>query len=527
MTDQKHAASDLMRIPVLLPRGRDAALVSRILEKEGNEAVVCESLHEMLDYIRTGCGPFVVGDEALSENALYRLKHVLDSQPEWSDLPGIVLIGQSARRPAFERMLHHREISLVRRPINKAMFVTIVRTAVEARQRQYQVRDLLADLLHTNEKLRSRTELLQKLALELTRAEDRERKRIAQVLHDDLQQILASARLQTEILFDHVKDEPARKVQMVYDIISEAMSAARSLSHELNPAFIHRENFCEVLKKLANRMAENFGFQVQTRIQIDNNRIGDDTKIFVYRGLQELLFNCAKHAGAARVSIEVAEQGPFCILSITDDGVGFDSEQLKIHGGEKGGFGLFSIQERAEALGGFMKVQSTPNQGSRFVVQLPLEPAGVSGKRADDAATQSVGKDAGEGRQDNGSGKSDAITVMIVDDHAVMRQGLAALLRNQPEITVVAEASDGQQAVDFALQYRPAVVLMDYSMPLLNGAEATRKIKQEVPEIAVIGLSMYGDQGTRKEMMDAGAQSFLQKDVQANDLIEAIKRCAN
>lgn len=83
---------------------------------------------------------------------------------------------------------------------------------------------------------------------------------------------------------------------------------------------------------------------------------------------------------------------------------------------------------------------------------------------------------------------------MIVDDHAVMRQGLAALRRNQPEITVVAEASDGQQAVDFALQYRPAVVLMDYSMPLLNGAEATRKIKQEVPEIAVIGLSMYSDQ---------------------------------
>lgn len=527
MTDPKHAAHDSMRIPILLPRGRDAALVSRILEKEGNAAIVCESLHEMLNHIRSGCGPFIAGDEALSENALYRLNQVLESQPEWSDLPGIVLIGQPARIPAFERMLPHREISLVQRPINKSVFVSIMRTAVEARQRQYQVRDLLRDLVQTNEKLRSRTELLQKLALELTRAEDRERKRIAQVLHDDLQQILASARLQTEILFDHVKDEPAGKIQMVYDIISKAMAAARSLSHELNPAFIHRENFGEVLKKLAERMSENFGFQVQTRIQIDHDRWDDDTKIFVYRGLQELLFNCAKHARADRVSIEMTEQGPFCILSITDDGVGFDSEQLKIHGGEKGGFGLFSIQERAEALGGFMKVQSIPDQGSRFVVQLPFEPAAVSGKRTADGAAQWAETEPGEGRQDNGSGKSDAITVMIVDDHAVMRQGLAALLRNQPEITVVAEASDGQQAVDFALQYRPAVVLMDYSMPLLNGAEATRKIKQEVPEIGVIGLSMYSDQGTRKEMMDAGAQAFLQKDVQANDLIAAIKRCAN
>jgi CheY-like chemotaxis protein len=173
-----------------------------------------------------------------------------------------------------------------------------------------------------------------------------------------------------------------------------------------------------------------------------------------------------------------------------------------------------------------MKVQSTPNQGSRFVVQLPFHPVGVAGKRTD-VATNPEGKDPGEVRQDIGNGKADAITVMIVDDHAVMRQGLAALLHNQPEITVVAEASDGQQAVDFALQYRPAVVLMDYSMPLLNGADATRKIKREVPEIVVIGLSMYGDPGTRKEMMAAGARYFLQKDVQSAELIQAIKRCAN
>lgn len=188
---------------------------------------------------------------------------------------------------------------------------------------------------------------------------------------------------------------------------------------------------------------------------------------------------------------------------------------------------MFSIQERAEALGGFMKVQSTPNQGSRFVVQLPYQPVGVAEKRTADSPTRADEKNSGEEGRNNGDGKAEAITVMVVDDHAVMRQGLAALLRNTPEITVVAEASDGQQAVDFALQYRPTVVLMDYSMPLLNGADATQKIKQEVPDIAVIGLSMFGDQGTRKEMIDAGAQSFLQKDVQADELITAIKRCAN
>jgi CheY-like chemotaxis protein len=299
------------------------------------------------------------------------------------------------------------------------------------------------------------------------------------------------------------------------------MKTSRSLSHELNPTFIHGKNWSEALKKLGARAAENYGFQVSCKIKADSDRIPNEIKVFVYRSLQELLFNCAKHAGASRVSFEVSCRGKFLTATMTDDGVGFDPDGLKISGGNEGGFGLYSIQQRVMALGGSFKVHSSPDKGSRFVFKIPLEmeQKAVAGAGLDIAAA------IGRYTENDKSGKSDSITVVIADDHAVMRQGLASLLRNQPDIEVVAEAEDGEQAVAYALQYRPAVVLMDYSMPLLNGMDATRRIKNEAPDIAVIGLSMYAALDTKKRMLEAGAQAYLTKDVQAKELIAAIKQC--
>ena len=516
---EKDFAKNRMSVPILLPTGRDAELVSSILDQDQIDVDVCESMHEMLNQIRMGCGPFVIGDEAFSDNALYRLMEALNAQPEWSDLPGIIFIGRSVRDRNLDLLAKRREISIVQRPIKKSLFTNMMQTAVEARLRQYQVRDLLENLVHANEKLRTNTTLLQNLALELTRIEARERQRIARILHDDLQQMLASAKLQTEMLFDYFKDEPVQKVQMVFDVISEAMKTSRSLSHELNPAFVHGENLGEALKKLGVRMAENYGFQVQSTIETATDRIAEEIEIFVYRSMQELLFNCAKHAGASRVSFELSCNGQLLTATMTDDGVGFDPGNLKINGGNEGGFGLYSIQQRVIALGGSLKVQSLPGKGSRFVFKIPLgseNEAGVAAKSGKAAA--------GEDLKFDENGKQDAITVLIADDHAVMRQGLASLLRNQPDIEVVAEAADGEQAVALALQFRPAVVLMDFSMPLLNGIEATHRIKSEAPEIEVIGLSMYAAQDKKKRMLDAGAKT---KDVQAKELIAAIKKYAN
>lgn len=518
MRHKKEAARERMIIPVLLPVGRDAELVGTVFDKQNVEIFVCASMLDLLSKIRSQRGPFIVGDEAISDESLHKLTEVLNNQPDWSNLPGVILIGRMDKMRRFDMLAVHSEISLIQRPVRRPVFTSVIRSAIESRRRQYQVRDLLEDLVRTNENLRSRTEMLQKLALDLTHAENNERKRIAQVLHDDLQQMLASAKLQMEILIsDLINSEMAQTAQLVYDILSQAMNTSRNLSRELNPAFLIGENLEGALQKKAVQLGERYGFQVQMTFDPGNSKVDEDISTFIFRSVQELIFNCAKHAKANHVSLDLIRSENFIKIVVVDDGVGFDPSQLNVFGGVEGGFGLFSIKERAIALGGSFNVNSTPNQGSRISLKFPvLSEEGIIDKKDNGAK---------ETRFDKNE-KKHSISVVIADDHAVMRQGLAALLQNQPDIKVVAEASDGQQAVAYALQLRPDLVLMDYSMPVLDGPQATCMIKNKAPDIGVIGLSMYSDEDKQKNMYEAGANAFLKKDVQAAELIAAIKKHA-
>jgi DNA-binding NarL/FixJ family response regulator len=120
-------------------------------------------------------------------------------------------------------------------------------------------------------------------------------------------------------------------------------------------------------------------------------------------------------------------------------------------------------------------------------------------------------------RQEDGQ-----IAVLLVDDHALVRQSLAALLGRQPSIVVTAQASDGEQAVEAAEMYRPQVVVMDVNLPRLNGIQATRLIKEQHPDVVVIGVSIHNDAGTRQAMLDAGASAYLSKDGPVETLLETI-----
>ena len=115
------------------------------------------------------------------------------------------------------------------------------------------------------------------------------------------------------------------------------------------------------------------------------------------------------------------------------------------------------------------------------------------------------------------------ITVLLVDDHTVVRQGLRALLSAEDDIEVQGEAENGRQAVVLAKKLTPDVVVMDVAMPLLNGLEATRQILKAVPSAKVLVLTSYADDDCVASMMDAGASGYLIKQTAANDLLKAIR----
>ncbi len=119
------------------------------------------------------------------------------------------------------------------------------------------------------------------------------------------------------------------------------------------------------------------------------------------------------------------------------------------------------------------------------------------------------------------------ISVLLVDDHTVVRQGLSILLGAEPDIQVVGEAPDGRQAIELARATKPAVILMDLALPTLNGVEATRAILAEAPQTKVIVLTSYSDDEFVRQAIEAGAVGFLLKETAANDLTKAIREVFN
>jgi DNA-binding NarL/FixJ family response regulator len=115
------------------------------------------------------------------------------------------------------------------------------------------------------------------------------------------------------------------------------------------------------------------------------------------------------------------------------------------------------------------------------------------------------------------------IEVLLVDDHAMVRQGLRALLEAEPDITIIGEAETGRQAVQMAKSLEPDVVVMDVTMPNLNGLEATRQIMKEMPDAKVLALSAYGDEAYVHQLTEAGASGYLLKQTAAVDLIKAVR----
>jgi DNA-binding NarL/FixJ family response regulator len=116
----------------------------------------------------------------------------------------------------------------------------------------------------------------------------------------------------------------------------------------------------------------------------------------------------------------------------------------------------------------------------------------------------------------------DEISVLLVDDHAILRDGIRSLLEKDPQLKVVGEAGDGRTALELTRQLKPDIVLMDVAMPLLNGLEATSQILQAFPESKVIILSMYDYESYIRQALAAGAAGYILKDATSQELLDAI-----
>jgi len=114
-------------------------------------------------------------------------------------------------------------------------------------------------------------------------------------------------------------------------------------------------------------------------------------------------------------------------------------------------------------------------------------------------------------------------TVLVADDHSILREGLCALLSNAPDLEVIGEAENGRDAIEKARQLQPQLVVLDLSMPIMNGTEAIRFIKQRNPEIKIIALTVHKSEEYVRATLNAGADGYVLKDDSSNDLLTSIR----
>jgi signal transduction histidine kinase/ActR/RegA family two-component response regulator len=399
---------------------------------------------------------------------------------------------------------------------------TMTRMATDLIQRAEALRDLNATLeskvVQRTAQLQQRARQLQKLALELSQAEDRERKRLAEILHDDLQQIIAGAKFHLELLRSRVKSDASLQAltAQIDQMLKEAIEKSRSLSHELSPVILHHGDFTETLGWLAGQVRAKHGLVVQVHAGGPAQVQSDVIKTFLYRTAQELLFNVVKHARVKEAVIRFRRCGPYVCLSVSDRGRGFDPQGLR----EATGFGLLSICERIELLGGRMKIKSALGKGSTFLVVVP-DAEEVVGSRTS-VVCEKREKEPADHRLPT-TGYRPPLRVLLADDHRIVREGLRLLLSDEGDIQIVGEAVHGREAVDLALRLEPDVVIMDVSMPLIDGDVATRQIKEHLPQTRVIALSTYNEPGTIAQMYQAGAEGYVLKTASAAELLAAIR----
>ncbi|HMB99308.1 MAG TPA: ATP-binding protein [Balneolaceae bacterium] len=239
---------------------------------------------------------------------------------------------------------------------------------IEAKREAEEAKDKL------EERVRERTRQVRKLASQLTVSEQNERQRISELLHGDLQQVLFAIRLTMNLIQRRINEEGItkyveEKITEVTEMTVQALEITRQLSHDLNPPVLKSEELTIIVNWLAKRFEEMYN--LETTVEAESNFLipGRDLRILILKIVRELLFNIVKHSDTdeALIEIENSKQNQL-IIRVIDQGGGFDIKQAEA----RKGFGLFSIRERLNLLGGSFEVHSAVGKESRMIVKLPL-----------------------------------------------------------------------------------------------------------------------------------------------------------
>jgi signal transduction histidine kinase/CheY-like chemotaxis protein len=514
---QDHRPAEL-RVLLLAPTLRDGQVSRQILTPMSIHCEICKDLEELHAEIAVGAAVLVLPEEAVLADTAATLQQSLLLQPDWSDLPVIVLSRAGEQSPAVDRALSTLgNVSLVERPVRISTLVSQVRSALRAREHQYQVRDLLAD---------ERTARIE--ADVANRAKDQFLATLSHELRTPLSPVVmaiaaleADARLPTSLLSDvsMMRRNIDLEVKLIDDLLDISRVTTGKLRLHLAPVRVHAV-LDHVLEICANDLTSKH-LDLVVELGAEDDRVAADTA-----RLQQVFWNLLKNAvkftpenGTISVRTLTPGEGRI-VVEVRDSGVGISAGMLpKVFdafeqgdlraGGQSGlGLGLAICKALVDLHGGKIHAMSEgESRGASFTVELATVPAEEPEEESNEPVTALIA--------------SERPRLLVVEDHEDTADVLARLLESSGfEVTAVRTVADALVAAAAA---RYDLLISDIGLPDASGLDLMRQIRDRfgIPGIALSGYGMEEDISNSR---DAGFQDHIVKPINLDHLKAAIHR---
>ena len=512
------------RVLALLPTGRDCELVCSVLSKAGIFAFECPSLQELRDSIADGAGALLVAEEALQDGAIDELIETIDRQPVWSDLPVILFSSSSVNADRLLQTLSGKVNStIVERPIRITMLVSAVRGALRARERQYQARDLLAQLKQADEQ---KDLFLATLSHELRTPLNSILGWIQLLKSPDSNGVDITRAL------DVIERNAKTQAEMIADILFVSRVITGKLELNLRPFSLSTmvNNAIDTVRPSVEAKKISLVFRSDFEgalVDADPDRL---QQVFL-----NLLSNAVKFTPQdGRIEVLISKNGDHAVVEICDNGQGInpkflpfiferfrqaDSTYTRRVGGL--GLGLAIARHLVELHGGTVTAKSGgADSGAAFSVVLP-----IAGK-ANELLTAAVDQ-----RLSPQMPKIDfnGFHVLLVEDDADSREMLEMALSSfGVRTTAVDNAADALRLVK---ETRPSLLISDVGLPGEDGYDLIQKVRrlpsEEGGTVPAIALTGYVSLQDRARALEAGYQEHMAKPLEVETLIEMVKDFAD
>ncbi len=504
------------RLVFLAPTARDAATTQAMLAPADVEVHVCKDFGDVLRELRAGAGALLLPEESATPPQVEALAGFLRSQPPWSDLPILLLTRHGADSEQVNeavRMLGN--VTLLERPVRIATLVSAVRTALRARERQYQIREHLAE--------RQRTELSLRLA-------DQRKDEFLATLGHELRnplapllaalQLLKAAGVQNPVL-SRVSVVMDRQITHLVRLVNDLLEVSRITRglievrrEPVDLAFVIH-SAVDTSRPIIEAAGHVLTIELPPAPVIVHGDQVRLTQVFA-----NLLTNAAKYTNAhGRIDVVVRRNDERAIVSVRDNGIGLASEQLagvfdmftqvdrssrRAQGGL--GIGLTLVKSLVAMHGGSVEARSEGlGRGSEFVVELPV----MSNERPITAETTAMKR-------------FPARRILVVDDNVDASDTLGTLLETLGATVQVAHS--GEDALALLDTFGPDTVLLDIGMPDMDGYEVARRIRASPKhaEILLVAVTGWGQESDQRQAQLAGFDHHVVKPLDLEKLRELL-----